>query len=78
MSKALFGHLGGSDPRLLAEVTRLRSRVGELERENEELRARLLIDGPALAGEVGLEEVALDGGLALDRPTLDRPAPALA
>jgi hypothetical protein len=31
MSKALYGHLGGPDAALLAEVTRLRRRVGELE-----------------------------------------------
>ncbi len=34
MAKALFGHVGVSaDPRLIAEVRRLRTRVQELERE---------------------------------------------
>lgn len=75
MSKALFGHLGGPDPRMLAEVARLRARVAQLQAENDELRARLLIDGPALADPAidALDEVALDGVL-----TLERPAPALA
>jgi hypothetical protein len=31
MAKAIYGHLAQSDPRLLAEVTRLRRRVAELE-----------------------------------------------
>ncbi len=33
MSKALYGHLGGPDAALLAEVTRLRRRVRELEEQ---------------------------------------------
>jgi predicted alpha/beta-hydrolase family hydrolase len=33
MSKALYGHLGGPDAALLAEVARLRRRVGELEEQ---------------------------------------------
>lgn len=33
MAKALLGHVGGSDPRLLAEVAVLRRRVGDLEAE---------------------------------------------
>jgi hypothetical protein len=33
MSKALYGHLGGPDAALLAEVTRLRRRVSELEEQ---------------------------------------------
>ncbi len=31
MPKALFGHLGGTDPRLVSEVTRLRVQVKTLE-----------------------------------------------
>jgi hypothetical protein len=31
MSKAIYGHLGGTDALLVAEVTRLRRRVRELE-----------------------------------------------
>jgi hypothetical protein len=40
MAKALFGHVGlGSDPRVVAEVRRLRVRVQELESEVAALRA---------------------------------------
>lgn len=39
MAKALLGHVGGSDPRLLAEVAMLRRRVRELEAELLRLRA---------------------------------------
>jgi hypothetical protein len=31
MAKALYGHQGGSDPRMLAELGALRARVRELE-----------------------------------------------
>lgn len=31
MAKALLGHVGGVDPRMVAEVRRLRERVRELE-----------------------------------------------
>lgn len=44
MAKALYGHIGGVDPRLVAEVTRLRARVVELEREVAALRAAALED----------------------------------
>ncbi|MFN8169970.1 MAG: hypothetical protein U0S36_14480 [Candidatus Nanopelagicales bacterium] len=33
MSKAIYGHMGGGDAMLLAEVTRLRRRVRELEEQ---------------------------------------------
>jgi hypothetical protein len=40
MAKALFGHVGlGPDPRLTAELQRLRSRLRDLEQENARLRA---------------------------------------
>jgi len=39
MAKALLGHLGGSDPRILAELAVLRRRVGDLEAEVVRLRA---------------------------------------
>jgi len=31
MAKALLGHIGGTDPRMLAEVRRLQQRVRDLE-----------------------------------------------
>ena len=39
MAKALLGHVGGPDPRLLAEVAMLRRRVRDLEAELLRLRA---------------------------------------
>ncbi|NYI06599.1 hypothetical protein [Allostreptomyces psammosilenae] len=33
MAKALLGHLGGPDPRLIAEMRRLQQRVQDLESE---------------------------------------------
>ena len=33
MAKALFGHIGGPDPRMLSEVHRLQRRVRDLEAE---------------------------------------------
>jgi len=33
MSKALFGHVGGSDPRVVSEMRRLQQRVRDLEAE---------------------------------------------
>jgi hypothetical protein len=53
MSKALYGHLGGPDAALLAEVTRLRRRVRELE---EQVAAYEQVS-------VSLHEVALDEAL---------------
>jgi regulator of replication initiation timing len=48
MAKALLGHVGGHDARLVFEVRRLRERVRELESENHELRA----ENDALAASV--------------------------
>ncbi len=39
MAKALFGHLGGPDPIVAAELSRLRRRVADLEAEVERLHA---------------------------------------
>jgi hypothetical protein len=33
MSKALFGHVGGPDPRMVSEMRRLQQRVRDLEAE---------------------------------------------
>ena len=33
MAKAIFGHMGGPDARMLAEVSRLQTRVRDLEAE---------------------------------------------
>ncbi|MDE3721613.1 MULTISPECIES: hypothetical protein [Nocardiopsis] len=40
MAKALFGHVGGSDPRMVQEMRRLQKRVRDLEDEISRLQAR--------------------------------------
>jgi len=39
MAKALLGYVGGSDPRLLAEMRRLQQRVQDLESELSRMQA---------------------------------------
>ena len=56
MAKALFGYVGGPDPRLLTEVRRLRLRVTELEAEV--LRLQAVND--ALTAAPDDEHLALD------------------
>ena len=58
MAKALFGHVGGPDPRMVSEMRRLQQRVRDLEAE----LARLQAENDALASGDGHEDV-----LALDR-----------
>ena len=53
MAKALFGHVGGSDPRIVSEMRRLQQRVRDLEAE----LMRLQEENDALALEVGHEEM---------------------
>jgi hypothetical protein len=48
MAKALVGHIGGLDPRLVFEMRRLRERVRDLESEVHRLRA----ENDALASTV--------------------------
>lgn len=40
MAKALFGHVGGSDPRMVSEMRRLQKRVRDLEDEISRLQAK--------------------------------------
>ncbi|WP_017589549.1 hypothetical protein [Nocardiopsis ganjiahuensis] len=40
MAKALFGHVGGSDPRMVSEMRRLQQRVRDLEDEISRLQAQ--------------------------------------
>jgi hypothetical protein len=51
MAKALFGHVGGPDPRVVSEMRRLQQRVRDLEAE----LARLQDENDVLAAEVGHE-----------------------
>jgi hypothetical protein len=53
MAKALLGHLGGPDPRLLSEMRRLQQRVQDL--ENECLRLQAAND--ALSAEATRDEL---------------------
>lgn len=67
MAKALLGHVGGSDPRVLAEMRRLQQRVQDLETqllrvqaENDALAAAARHRGPVLDGiDVSTAEPAL-------------------
>jgi cell division protein FtsB len=58
MSKALFGHVGGSDPRVVSEMRRLQQRVRDLEAE----LVRLQEENDALAAVAHDEDM-----LVLDR-----------
>jgi hypothetical protein len=58
MAKALLGHVGGPDPRLLAEVAVLRRRVRDLEAEL--LRLRAENDALAAAATPADELISLD------------------
>ncbi|MBV9096382.1 MAG: hypothetical protein JO132_21335 [Streptosporangiaceae bacterium] len=58
MAKALFGHVGGPDPRMVSEMRRLQQRVRDLEAE----LVRLQEENEALA-----VEAAHDDMLAQDR-----------
>jgi hypothetical protein len=51
MAKALLGHVGGPDPRLVSELRRLQQRVRDLEAE----LARLQEVNDLLTAEVGHE-----------------------
>jgi len=64
MAKALFGHVGGPDPRVVSEMRRLQQRVRDLEAE----LMRLQEENDALAAEAARSE---------DMLVLDR-EPALA
>jgi uncharacterized protein YlxW (UPF0749 family) len=59
MAKALFGHVGGPDPRMVSEMRRLQQRVRDLEAE----LARLQAENDALAADGDNE----DDVLVLDR-----------
>ena len=51
MAKALFGHVGGPDPRMVSEMRRLQQRVRDLEAE----LTRLQEQNDTLAAEVSHE-----------------------
>jgi uncharacterized protein YlxW (UPF0749 family) len=53
MAKALFGHVGGPDPRMVSEMRRLQQRVRDLEAE----LTRLQEQNDTLAAEVSQEDM---------------------
>jgi cell division protein FtsB len=59
MAKALFGHVGGPDPRMVSEMRRLQQRVRDLEAE----LVRLQEENDALA----VEAARADDMLVADR-----------
>jgi hypothetical protein len=56
MAKALLGHVGGLDPRMVSEMRRLQQRVRDLEAA----LVRLQDKNDALAAEVGEELLVAD------------------
>jgi hypothetical protein len=54
MAKALLGHVGGPDPRMVAEMRRLQQRVRDLEAE----LARLQDENDVLVASVGHDLLA--------------------
>jgi hypothetical protein len=56
MAKALYGHVGGPDPRLVSEMRRLQRRVRDLEAE----LVKLQEENDALTAEVGHELLAAE------------------
>ena len=53
MAKALFGHVGGPDPRMVSEMRRLQQRVRDLEAE----LVRLQEENDALTVDAAHEDV---------------------
>ncbi|MFE1955084.1 MULTISPECIES: hypothetical protein [Streptomyces] len=57
MAKALLGYVGGSDPRLLAEMRRLQQRVQDLESE----LVRIQAENDALAAATASHDSLIEG-----------------
>ncbi|GAA3376171.1 hypothetical protein GCM10020367_46810 [Streptomyces sannanensis] len=64
MAKALLGYVGGSDPRLLAEMRRLQQRVHDLESE----LARIQSENDALTAAAAHRGDSLLEGIDIDVP----------
>ena len=75
MAKALFGHVGGTDSRLLAEVAMLRRRVRDLEAEMLRVSAE---NDALLRGEPLLPVDTADEIISLEPAHEPTSAPALA
>lgn len=57
MAKALLGHVGGPDPRMVSELRRLQQRVRDLEAE----LARVQAENDLLSAEAGEDQDVLLG-----------------
>jgi hypothetical protein len=55
MAKALLGHVGGPDPRMVSEMRRLQQRVHDLEAA----LSRLQQENDVLAAEVGHQDLLI-------------------
>ncbi|MEU2158427.1 MULTISPECIES: hypothetical protein [unclassified Streptomyces] len=64
MAKALLGYVGGSDPRLLAEMRRLQQRVQDLESE----LVRIQTENDALSAAAQHHGESLLEGIDIDVP----------
>ncbi|MEV0850330.1 hypothetical protein AB0J21_31450 [Streptomyces sp. NPDC049954] len=64
MAKALLGYVGGSDPRLLAEMRRLQQRVQDLESE----LVRIQTENDALAAAASHHSDALLESIDVSQP----------
>jgi cell division protein FtsB len=73
MAKALLGYVGGSDPRLVGEMRRLRQRVRDLEDE----LTRMQAENDALAAAVRETTNGSFDSELLDTLDASRPEPAL-
>ncbi|MER5972037.1 hypothetical protein ABT112_20260 [Streptomyces sp. NPDC002055] len=60
MAKALLGYVGGSDPRLLAEMRRLQQRVQDLESELVRIQAENDALSAAAHGDSLLDSIDID------------------
>ncbi|GAB2772043.1 hypothetical protein [Streptomyces daliensis] len=70
MAKALLGYVGGSDPRVLAEMRRLQQRVQDLESE----LVRMQAENDALAAAARHQDSVLEG---IERIDVSKAEPAL-
>ncbi|HEY3198958.1 MAG TPA: hypothetical protein VGK55_00325 [Actinomycetes bacterium] len=64
MAKALLGHVGGPDPRVLSEMRRLQQRVRELEHELDRVQAENDALNEAVHGDLAMDVTDREPALA--------------
>jgi hypothetical protein len=64
MAKALLGHVGGPDPRVLSEMRRLQQRVRELEHELHRVQAENDALNEAVRGDMTMDVTDREPALA--------------